>query len=111
MNAGPTHPPAPFSRVAQRATRGSIARSNVPYLLVAAALSVVIAHVPVVAALIFPFRLMATFVHESSHAAVALLTGGQVAEMVIHGDLSGETYVRGGAELLVDSAGYLGTAL
>ncbi|GAC1437292.1 MAG: hypothetical protein NVSMB65_11540 [Chloroflexota bacterium] len=84
---------------------------NVPYVLGAGALSVVVSHVPVVNEVVYPFRLMATFAHESSHAVVAVLTGGQVADMVINSDLSGVTRIWGGAALLIDSAGYVGTAL
>jgi hypothetical protein len=49
-----------------------------------------------------------TFVHESSHALVAILTGGSVSEIVIHPNASGYTLTAGGFEPLIATAGYLG---
>lgn len=54
-------------------------------------------------------------VHEICHAIAALLTGGEVRNITIHGNQSGQTVaipsaVRG-SFLFVVSAGYLGTAL
>jgi len=89
----------------------ALARSNLPYVAIAIIMSVLLSHLPLLNLAVYPFQLMATFVHESSHALVAMLTGGQVAEMVINSDLSGETYTLGGAALLIASAGYVGTAL
>ncbi len=102
--AAQSHTP---SRVTSPAT---LARDNLPYVALAVLLSLILSHIPIVGLVVFPFRLMATFVHESSHAIVATVTGGQVVKMVINSDLSGDTWVRGGAGLLVDSAGYVGTA-
>lgn len=54
-------------------------------------------------------------IHEICHAIAALLTGGGVQNIVIHGNESGETIatVSGvqGSFLFIVSAGYLGTAL
>jgi hypothetical protein len=88
-----------------------LGRHNLLYILLAVLASVVLSHIPLLELAVFPFRLMATFVHESSHALVATLTGGQVEGMAIYSNLSGLTLVRGGAALLIDSAGYVGTAL
>jgi hypothetical protein len=54
-------------------------------------------------------------VHEICHAIAALLTGGEVRNITIHGDQSGHTIAipstLKGSFLFVVSAGYLGTAL
>jgi hypothetical protein len=61
---------------------------------------------------LYPIRLFVTFIHESSHAIIAVLTGGSVQSLTIATDGSGEVYsapsgMLGG--LLTSSAGYLGT--
>jgi hypothetical protein len=71
----------------------------------------VIAHLPVINVAAYPFKLFGTFVHEWSHAVMALVTGGGVVELQINANLSGETLTRGGAPLLIWSAGYTGAAL
>lgn len=54
-------------------------------------------------------------IHEICHAVAALLTGGGVKNIVIHGNESGETVAIAssikGSFLFIVSAGYLGTAL
>lgn len=60
--------------------------------------------------LLLPLRLLNTHLHELGHAIVALLTGGQVAQIVVRADGSGETPVLGGILPFVASAGYLGAA-
>ncbi|WCL48965.1 M50 family metallopeptidase [Leptospira sp. GIMC2001] len=54
-------------------------------------------------------------IHEICHAVAALLTGGDVKNIAIHGDESGETVTLPstlrGSFLFVVSAGYLGTSL
>ena len=56
-----------------------------------------------------PLRLLVVAFHESGHALAALATGGEVVSVSLHLDESGETWTRGGWELLVTSAGYLGS--
>lgn len=85
--------------------------SDLLYVAVAAMLAVLVSHVPVVDMLIYPFKLFATFVHEWGHALIAIATGGQVRDLQINGDLSGETYTAGGWQPLILSAGYLGAAI
>src|SRR6185369_9375667 len=61
--------------------------------------------------LVYPVRLFVTFVHESSHALVAVLTGGSVQSLTISSDGSGVVYSMGSgliSQLLTSSAGYLG---
>ena len=62
--------------------------------------------------IVYPIRLFVTFIHESSHALVAVVTGGSVQSLTISTDASGVVYsapsgLIGG--LLTSSAGYLGT--
>ena len=57
-----------------------------------------------------PLRLLATAVHEISHAAVCFLTGGQVLKLEVYENEGGVTYYRGGCRCLVAPAGYLGEA-
>jgi hypothetical protein len=84
---------------------------DLPYVMVAAILAVVLSYIPVISAAVYPFKLFGTFVHEWSHAMVAIVTGGSVVQLQINGDLSGETFTRGGWGLLIFSAGYVGAAV
>lgn len=62
--------------------------------------------------LVYPIRLFVTFIHESSHAIVAVLTGGSVQSLTISMDGSGVVYSAPSGTigtLLTSSAGYLGT--
>ncbi len=87
------------------------ANNDLFYVIVASLLAVVLSHLPILDVLAYPFKLFATFVHEWSHALVAIVTGGQVTQLQINADLSGETYTRGGWMLLIASAGYTGAAI
>jgi len=60
--------------------------------------------------LLKPFRLFVVVVHEAWHVAAVLLTGGQVAQIEVVWDESGNTWYRGGFAPLVSCAGYLGSA-
>ena len=57
-----------------------------------------------------PMRLLATAVHEISHAQMCLLTGGDVHKMEVYNNTGGVTYYRGGCRCLIAPAGYLGEA-
>jgi len=57
------------------------------------------------------FKILVVFLHETSHAAAALLTGGHVRNIEVTSMESGVTFVSGGLPVIVYSAGYLGTAL
>lgn len=61
--------------------------------------------------LIYPLKVLVVFFHESSHAIATLLTGGEVAELMISRDQGGHVISRGGSRFLVLSAGYLGSLL
>ena len=59
----------------------------------------------------YPVQLFVVFVHESGHAIVTILSGGEVEGMTINRWLGGSTYSRGGAPFFVLQAGYLASAL
>ena len=62
--------------------------------------------------IVYPIRLFVTFIHESSHAIVAVITGGSVQSLTISTDGSGVVYSAPSGffgALLTSSAGYLGT--
>jgi Peptidase M50B-like len=57
-----------------------------------------------------PLRLLATAIHEISHAAVCRITGGQIIKVEVYDNGGGVTQYRGGCQCLIASAGYLGEA-
>lgn len=61
--------------------------------------------------LLYPFRLLVTFVHESGHGLTALLTGGRFEGFVVYENGSGVASTAGGNPLLILPMGYLGAAL
>lgn len=80
-------------------------------LLLAAVTAAVLAWVPWLRILGFPFRMLATLVHELGHGLAALVTGGHFLRFVIRGDGSGLALTAGGWRPVVIPAGYLGVAL
>lgn len=60
--------------------------------------------------LVKPLRLLATFVHEFSHALVCWLTCGDVHGIEVYNNAGGVTKYRGGCRCLIAPAGYLGEA-
>jgi hypothetical protein len=85
-------------------------RSALGRLLLASALSVVIAQVPIVSSVLYPLRLFVTFIHEGSHALAATLTGGHAFQIQVMPDASGVTYTSGGWPAIIVMAGYIGAA-
>ena len=88
------------------------AKPQLTLLLVATVATVAIWFIPYAEWLVYPIRLFVTFIHESSHAIVALVTGGAVQSLTIASDGSGLTYTAGNSllgSLFTSSAGYLGT--
>lgn len=107
-----TPPPAGGLRGLVRRARLGGNRSDLLYVLIAAALAVLLSDLPVVNIVIYPFRLFETLVHEWSHALMAIATGGRVVGLAINpNDLSGETETMGGWLLPIYSAGYVGAAV
>lgn len=61
--------------------------------------------------ILYPLRLLVTFVHETGHGLTALLTGGRFLRFVVYPDGSGVATTAGGSPFLVPQMGYLGAAL
>jgi len=80
-------------------------------VLAATVVTVLLMFVPYASILTYPLRLFATFIHETGHILGALLTFGDVKNMVVHLDTSGLTWTSGGSRFIIGSSGYLGTAL
>jgi len=59
--------------------------------------------------ILYPLQILVVFFHESSHALMAILTGGEVVEMQIDYMQGGHVLSRGGSRFLTLSAGYLGS--
>jgi hypothetical protein len=60
---------------------------------------------------LYPLKLLIVFFHESSHALTTLLTGGEVAQLVIVKEQGGYVLSRGGNRFLILNSGYLGSLL
>ena len=95
--------------MAKKATRKE--KDAIRFLLIATAVTLIISFVPLGWVAVYPIRLFITFIHEGGHALAALLTLGSVESLVIYADASGETYTRGGIQMVVASAGYLTTTV
>ncbi len=62
----------------------------------------------------YPLQLFATFVHEGSHVLATLMTGGSVQSLTVSPDTSGVVWSMTNSwlsQVIVSSAGYLGTTL
>src|SRR5580765_1824913 len=84
-------------------------------LILATVLSVVLWviswYFPLAAYIFYPLQLFATFIHESSHALVTLITGNSVMSLTVSPDGSGMVWSQAPwfSSMLISSAGYLGT--
>ena len=88
------------------------AKPQLLLLLLATVITVILWFIPFADYVVYPIRLFVTFIHESSHAIVAILTGGSVQSLTISADTSGVVYSAPSSTigaLLTSSAGYLGT--
>ena len=88
------------------------AKPQLMLLLLATVITLVLWFIPFADYLVYPIRLFVTFIHESSHALIAVLTGGSVQSLTIASDGSGVVYSAPSGmigALLTSSAGYLGT--
>src|SRR5258708_38659449 len=61
--------------------------------------------------LLFPFRLLVTFVHETGHGLAALISGGRFLGFVVYENRSGLATTAGGHSLIVLPMGCLGRGL
>jgi hypothetical protein len=73
--------------------------------------TLLIAFMPWLSLLNFPFRLLVTLVHELGHGLAALLTGGSFIRFVIFPNGAGLAYTAGGWRFAVIPAGYVGVAV
>jgi Peptidase M50B-like len=60
-------------------------------------------------AFIYPLKIFVVLLHEISHAAVAVATGGTIERIVLDPNQGGACYCPGGNAFLTLSAGYLGS--
>lgn len=70
-----------------------------------------LAVVPFIGLINYPFRLLLTMVHELGHGLAALVTGGEFIRFEIEGNGSGRALTAGGWRFVIIPAGYLGVAL
>jgi hypothetical protein len=81
----------------------------------AVAVSLVVSLTPWAQFLLYPFKLLTTWVHECGHALMTVLVGGRVTSITIEADTSGLTQsvvpIGRVARGLVASSGYLGAAV
>jgi len=61
--------------------------------------------------ILYPIRLLVTFLHEFGHAIGALISGGEVLDVQINSDGSGFTRSMGGMPSITLMGGYLGSAI
>lgn len=61
--------------------------------------------------IIRPFKILAVFLHELSHAIAAIITCGSVEGMEVHANEGGVTKTVGGSPWCIVPAGYIGSAL
>ena len=59
---------------------------------------------------IYPLKFFVTSIHEGFHGLFTIITGGEVISIKLNTDGSGSLLRRGGFNLLISPAGYIGTA-
>lgn len=60
---------------------------------------------------VVPLKILVVFLHELSHGAAAVLTGGDIERIEVSPRIGGSILTRGGSRFLVLTAGYLGSLL
>ncbi len=84
-------------------------------LLLALLVTLLLWNVPFGSYALYPFKIFATWLHESSHGVMMLFTGAGVKKLEVFRDTSGLAVpswgVTRGAQVAISSAGYMGTAL
>lgn len=84
---------------------------NLGLILAAVIIVYILWNVPALSPILYPFRLLVTYVHEAGHGSVALLTGGQFIRLEIFANGAGQALTAGGSRALILPAGYIGAAL
>ncbi len=91
------------------------ARAELPTLAVALLASLVLWNLPFGGVVLYPFKLLATWLHELSHGLAMMLTGTGFDHVLIYRDTSGLAHASGSAggfaSALIAAAGYMGTPL
>lgn len=88
------------------------AKPQLKLLLIATVITIALWFIPYADYLVYPIRLFVTFIHESSHALVALITGGSVQSLTVSANGEGAVWSASSnwfSAMLTSSAGYLGT--
>src|SRR5262249_48818891 len=84
------------------------------FLVVALLVTLVLWNVPYGWIALYPFKIFATWLHESSHAFFMVVLGAGLDRLEIFRDTSGPAYPAAGvapaAQAVISSAGYMGTA-
>lgn len=84
-------------------------------LAIALLASLLLWNLPFGGVLIYPFKLLATWLHELSHGLAMIVTGTGFDRVVIYRDTSGLAYAQAGAgpfaAAVIAAAGYMGTPL
>jgi hypothetical protein len=82
---------------------------------IALLVSLLLWNLPFGGVLLYPFKLLATWLHEMSHGLLMLLTGNGLDRVVIYRDTSGLAHASGQAGptalAFIAAAGYMGTSL
>lgn len=88
---------------------------ELPTLAVALIASLVLWNLPFGGVVLYPFKLLATWLHELSHGVAMILTGAGFDRVVIYRDTSGLAYaytsVGSFGTAIIAAAGYMGTPL
>ncbi|MCH8290323.1 M50 family metallopeptidase [Candidatus Poribacteria bacterium] len=58
---------------------------------------------------VYPLKIFVVFMHELSHGIAAMMTGGQIKEIVVVSQQGGHTLTMGGSRFWTLTAGYLGS--
>lgn len=87
------------------------AKNNFKPVIWGTLLSLLITKLPFTKLIFFPFSMFVTYVHETNHGLVALLTGGSLISFTMQMDTSGLAYTQGGIRFLILSAGYVGSTI
>lgn len=84
-------------------------------LAVALLASLLLWNLPFGGVVLYPFKILATWLHELSHGLAMMITGTGFDRVVIYRDTSGLAYAQSGAgpiaAAVIAAAGYMGTAL
>ncbi len=84
-------------------------------LAIALLASLLLWNLPFGGVLLYPFKLLATWLHELSHGLAMIITGTGFDRVVIYRDTSGLAYAQSGAgpfaAAIIAAAGYMGTPL